>query len=358
MFRGIAAGTLVVWLALLCAPVHAQYGYFYSGKNYGSEALFSPVNQVLSGGFDMVQVLNSSTELDKLSLGKGFQNVFESLTHPRKAIAVTGWGNFVRSEIIPTGFSQEKSQWIPNYSLHLLGGGMEYARLADFYEYYGYKNPRMLAFLTNTAEQLLNEAVEANDKDWLSYDAVGDFYFFNLPGLILFSFEPVQRFFSEEIMIRSWHSQISYVVTDNSIRNVGQFWAFKWHPEFMRKTSLFAHVGAGALLGAGYQLHDKTVSVGVGMRTHRVLVIDNHTKQETITTKPSVGVFIDKRNSLLASFVFTSGHDFQENIKTEIYPGFLNLPFKDLKLGFWINYSFQQQTYAGITIGWLPGLGF
>ena len=49
-----------------------------------------------------------------------------------------GWKTFLKSEIL---FSLKNGQWLPNYTLHLLGGGMEYARLADYYTYHGLKYP-------------------------------------------------------------------------------------------------------------------------------------------------------------------------------------------------------------------------
>lgn len=343
-------------LILSSVQLKAQYGYYYSGKDYGSEAIFNPVNQVISGGFDMIYISRQSSRIDSLRLPSGFRKVFLSLKEPRVAIdCCIGWKTFVRSEIL---FSLDNGQWLPNYTLHLLGGGMEYARLADYYAYHNIKHPRVWAFATSTFEHLLNEAVETAGWNRHSYGAVSDLYFFNTVGIIAFSFKPVQRFFAEDLIVRSWLSQTAYSVRENAIKNIGQYYSIKWQPPFMKNYSLFTHMGAGFLLGAGHTKNDQTISVGAGFRTHKVYKYDYDSNLETISTRPAIGFFVDRNNSLLGSFVFTHGEDFHENIKLEIYPEFIKTPFENIKLGFWFNASYDYPAYAGITIGNFPSIAF
>lgn len=334
---------------------YAQYGYFYSGKDYGSEAIYTPFTQIISGGFDMVFVLNESSRLDEIDFKQGAIELYETLRYPKEGIDWIGWDTFLRSEIL---ISTKNGQWVPNYTMHLLGGGMEYARLADFYKYHGAKFPRIYAAFTATTEHLLNEFVENIDREWLNYGTVSDIYLFNNAGMIAFSFEPIQRFFAEKLILRSWLSQTSYIFSDNSIQNVGQYYSIKWQPPFMKKYSLFTHYGAGFMIGAGIDKNENTISFGAGFRTKSVSVYNEETRQETISALPSAGVFVDKNNSLLASFIYNHGPDFYENVKIEIYPGFIPMQNKNLKLGFWVNLSFQQRSYAGITIGNIPSIGF
>ncbi len=356
MKRGISLAFIALVISTAGSSVNAQYGFYYSGKDYGSEAIYNPVNQVISGGFDMIYISRQSSEIDSLRLPSGFRKVFLSLREPRVAVeCCIGWNKFIRSEIL---FSLKNGQWLPNYSLHLIGGGMEYARLTDYYSYHNIKHPRVWAFATSTIEHLLNEAVETASWELHSYGAVSDLYFFNTIGIIAFSFESVQRFFAEDLIVRSWLSQTAYSIRDNSIKNIGQYYSFKWQPPFMKDYSLFTHMGAGFLVGAGHTKNDQTISIGAGFRTHKVYIYDTDSNLETITTRPAVGFFVDRNNSLLGSFVYTHGSDFHENLKLEIYPGFIKMPFNNLKMGFWINASYDYPAYAGITIGNFPSIAF
>ncbi len=355
--KGIKAllGVIVCFIGVSTA-VKAQHGYFYTGKNYGSEAAFSPLTQILNGGFDMIETADKSNYVADFHLGNGFRKVFYSLVHPREAIDQIGWKKFAESELIPFGFSKTSNQWIPNYGLHFIGGGMEYARLIDFYDYHGVKSPRVVAFFTALTDQLFNEAVEHNKKPWLSYDAVSDIYFFDIPGMILFSFEPVQRFFSQDLVLRSWLSQAAYVPTNQSLQNVGQYYSLKWKPSILKNTSVFWYLGSGWLFGGGYDHKGYTYSLGIGTITEEVIIVDNKTKQENITSKPSVGFFVDKNNSLMASIIFVGSKKYDENIKIEIFPGVIKT--KKIKVGVWTNISFYNRSYMGITFGWMPSLGF
>lgn len=302
----------------------------------------------------MIYISRNSSKIDSLRLPSGFRKVFLSLKEPKKAIeCCIGWKTFLKSEIL---FSLKNGQWLPNYTLHLLGGGMEYARLADYYTYHGLKYPRLWAFTTSTFEHLLNEAVETASWEKHSYGAVSNLYFFNTIGIIAFSFRPIQRFFAEDVIIRSWLSQTAFSLRDKSIKNIEQYYSIKWQPSFMKEYSFFTHMGAGFLIGAGYSRNKKTVSIGGGFKTHKVYTYDDENNLETISTRPSIGFFLDKNNSLLWSFVYTHGPDYHENLKIEIYPGFIKIPFEHLKLGFWLNASYDYPFFAGVSIGNFPSI--
>jgi hypothetical protein len=352
--RGFLLAIIAICIGSASNSTLAQYGYYYSGKKYGSEAIFNPVNQVIAGGFDMIYITRQDSKLDKLRLPTGYRNVFLSLKEPREAIeCCIGWNTFLKTEIL---FSLKNGQWLPNYSLHLLGGVMEYARLTDYYSFHEFKFPRLWAFATSTFEHLLNEAVETAVWQAHSYAVVSDLYFFNNIGIIAFSFKPIQRFFAEELILRSWLSQTAYSVRDNSIKNIGQYYSIKWKPPFMKNYSLFTHMGAGFLVGAGRTKNEETISIGAGFRTHKVYKYDTDSNLETISTRPAIGFFVDRNNSLLGSFVYTHGSDFHESLKLEIYPGFVKTPFENIKMGFWVNASYDYPAYVGITIGNFPSI--
>lgn len=356
MYRGKFLVLIVCLSGSFSTSVLAQYGYFYTGKDYGSEAFFNPVNQVISGGFDMVFVLNESSRLRNFDVQTKFSELSRSLRFPIQSIEEgIGWETFLKSELL---ISPNYVQWIPNYSLHLLGGGMEYARLADYYAYHNISYPRFFAFLTATTEHVLNEMVENIERDWLSHATIADLYVFNNLGMIAFSFEPVQQFFSETVQLRSWLSQTAYSIRDHSVRNVGQNYSLKWQPEFMNEYSLFSYFGLGALVGVGKDIKDKTISFGAGFKSIGVFGYDEESFLETVIARPSAGIFIDKENSLLGSLTYTHSTNYNENIKLEVFPGLIPTSFNDVKLGFWVNVSFDYNSYVGITIGNFPSIGF
>lgn len=354
--KGVFRSILILFISSFSTALFAQYGYFYTGKPYGSELALSPATQILNGGFDMLQTTNYVNSLEELKVFKGMKGAYNSLTHPRKAIERIGWKKFANSELIPFGFSKTNSQWLPNYGLHLLGGGMEYARMSDYFDYHGFKHPRLWAAMTALTEQFMNESVEMHGRNSLNYTVVSDFYFFNIPGLILFSFEPVQRFFSTKIIVRSWLGQASFIPSDVSLRNTGQYYSLKIQPGFTGRFSFLYYMGAGWLNGVGYDRNEMTYSIAVGAKTEEVYIIDEETEQEFIKLAPSAAFFIDRNNSLLFSAVVTTHRVYEENIRLDLFPGILKIG--DTTIGLWTNISFAHQSYFGITFRGLPGIGF
>ena len=340
----------------LLEAAQAQYGYFYTGKKYGSEAALSPLTQILNGSMDMLQTTNYDNTIKQMRLNNGIKGVFDALIHPGEKIRRIGFKKFADTELYPFGFGKTNSQWIPNYGLHLIGGGIEYARMTDYFAYHNFKYPRLWAALTSMTEQVINEAVELRGNKKGNFTIVADFYFFNIPGMILFSFEPIQKAFNGTISLRSWLGQGSYAPYDHSIRNTGQFYSVKIQPAFAGKFSFLYYMGAGWLSGLGYDYHDLTFSVAYGSKTEEVYVVDQENEIEFVKFTPSAAFFIDKNNSLLFSLVVATKSVYKENIRVNLYPEVLKIG--SLSFGFWLNYSFKHTSFAGLTFRGLPGLAF
>lgn len=304
----------------------------------------------------MLQTTNYTNSITELELRTGFKYAIKAITRPRETINQIGFNAFAHSELIPFGFSKTTSQWIPNYMLHLVGGGTEYARMTDYYAYHNFKHPRIWAAATSLTEQLLNEAVEMRGREKLYPSVVADWYFFNIPSLFIFSIKPVQYFFSHVLITRSWLGQASYSPGDHSIRNTGQYYSIKVQPRFLGNFSMLYYMGAGWLFGGGYDLNGITYSVGYGTKTEEVFVVDEERKIEYVKLTPSAGLFIDKENSLLFSLVVTTNKVYQENIRVDLFPGIIKIG--NFSPGLWMNYSFESVSYFGITFRGLPGIAF
>ncbi|HNZ41731.1 MAG TPA: hypothetical protein PKN41_00170, partial [Bacteroidales bacterium] len=136
--------------------------YFYHGYDYGSQAMFNPLTLVLNTGYDICQLSANDRHLFNFPYAVSLKNVFWNLGHPNQVIGEVGWDKFMRTEILPLSFSREGGQWMPNYVLHLFGGGMSYVTISEWYRYHNIKCPRLLGFITLMAADILNETMENN----------------------------------------------------------------------------------------------------------------------------------------------------------------------------------------------------
>src|SRR3954469_16156945 len=98
---------------------------FYHGLTYGSEAQFNPMTEVLNEGFDMLRIENAERRLGYLHYEQAATNVWRSVTHPDGAIRHYGgvW-EMASREILPLSLRPAHGQWLPNYTVHLLGSSM------------------------------------------------------------------------------------------------------------------------------------------------------------------------------------------------------------------------------------------
>ena len=106
---------------------------FYRGRDYGSEALVNPVSLMINGGFGILQYGNLKRDINGIRFGTGFRNVFANLSHPGGSVREYGWGEFLANEIFPTSLNRKNAQYWPNYQNHLIGGGMNYVEMKEWY---------------------------------------------------------------------------------------------------------------------------------------------------------------------------------------------------------------------------------
>lgn len=154
---------LIVLVLFTFTSVHGQY--YYTGKTYGSEAMFNPVNVVLNNGFDIIQLGNKPRTIFDFPYSHATKNLWKSITHPGKTISEYGVNKFITNELFPLTFGIKGAQWWPNYNVHLIGGGMTYRMLIEWYEYHNYPQPKLLSIATVGAFHFLNEVVENGHYD-------------------------------------------------------------------------------------------------------------------------------------------------------------------------------------------------
>lgn len=79
--------------ALLSGTIYSQTNYFYTGKNYGSEATFNPISVIINGGFDIFQV-QRNRDLSTVPFSAGLNNLIRNIKDPITPITHYGWWNF------------------------------------------------------------------------------------------------------------------------------------------------------------------------------------------------------------------------------------------------------------------------
>lgn len=346
---------LLLFCLLFTDSLFPQTAYFYKGRDYGSEAVYNPVTLILNGGFDMIQV-ERSRDIRKLPIGQGINNVLKNLGDPFTPVRNYGFWNFVKDQVLPFSVDKRDAQYWPNYTLHLIGGGMSYAAMKEWYEYHNYPAPAALSIATMAAYHIINEAVENGAYEGDNVDPIADVYLFNVGGIILFSSESVKKFFSEKLNLADWSLQPSFCLRTTELHNNGQFFSIKWKLPFFDKWHLFYYFGTNGVGGLSYKYDDgSALSVGLGMAVSELFTVNSSTNKKTVDLVWNVGVFYDRNNSLLASLSLTKKTDYMANLN--IYPGVVKIG--DFSPGIWMAYTNKDKFIMGITARWAPfGLAY
>jgi len=326
--------------------------YFYTGKTYGSEAMFNPVNVVLNNGYDIIQLGNKSRAIFDFPYSHATKNVWKSITHPVKTISEYGISKFITNELFPLSIDIKGVQWWPNYNVHLIGGGMTYRMLIDWFKYNNYPKPKLLSITTVAAFHYLNEVAENGYYDNYNGDAVADLLFFDIAGVLLFNSNKVARFFSEELNLSDWSLQPSFRINDKTLQNNGQYFTIKWQPNFSENWQLFYTFGMDGLLGLSYKLgNERTISMGGGFIGRELIDIDDDKNIKTVKLAWSTGIFYDRNNSLLASLKISDHIDYQAVIN--IYPGIIKIG--NFSPGIWTAIDKTGKYMIGLSTVWTPG---
>ena len=334
--------------------------YFYHGYTYGSERKFNPLAVILNRGFEMFRITSGQLYYNPAIAGYKFNNIIENLSHPIRYVKVYGSADFFKEQVIPFG-NVSKPYWYPNYTLHLLAGGITYTGLKEWFEFNQIPFPKLLSAVTLIGSALINESVEeklANPGFRLNVDAVADVLIFDIGGILLFQSKKVNSFFSKTLNMRDWSKQPMLVFPGVNLANCGQFISLKWKLPFVQNWYFFSMVGLGGMGGLSYKFSDHTgLSIGFGQGPKRKdnelfgLPID-------VSLVPMGGIYYDKNSSLLASLEFSnSKNDVYHNYFAElnIYPGLI--PIKKIDPSLWLAVARDGNVLFGVSTKYMLGLG-
>lgn len=345
----------IVGVAVLCSTLYSQDSpyYFYHHLPYGSDAIYTPVSVILNGGYDVLQFDGMQRNITRYPYQYAGRNVIANLRDPFPVIRWFGLKNFLRQEILPLGSSARTSAGWPNYNLHLIGGGMTYAALGEWYTQHGFEYPKTAAGISVGVQHLLNETVEAADVRGDNIDAIADVYVFDLAGIFLFSFDEVQKFFGETLSMRDWSFQPMFSLHDGALYNNGQYFSLKWKWFGNERWQAFYFFGLEGLVGASYRYDDGTaLSGGFGFRGKKRSLINEQQNRYAVDLACNVGVFYDRNNSLLASLFFSD--TLSDMLTLNVYPGVVNL--FGISPGFALIVNNDFSATAGITLTYFPGV--
>jgi hypothetical protein len=302
------------WITLLAVSLISFNVYsssdYYQPRSYGSDSLYSPFSNFLSYTFDTLQLpQNFGTD----NFRENSQTVAHHLSHPKQAIDNEGGFNrFVNRQIFPvdSDYANESYSALPNYFLHLLGGGMVYRKDLEWFRAHDYEYAATDSVVLAMTAEIIQEVLEKNTTT--DEDEVADVLIFRPIGILLFNNDAVAKFVMDYFDPAIWPSLQVYDLTEGRINNAGINYIYR--PTFTEfyNTRLFIFTGLNNMLGLSHQLNQSdSFSWGIGLSTQRVdLTLDRQAELKT-----SAGIFYDRNKSLLASLVIndTGGNRFRFN---------------------------------------------
>ena len=327
-------------------PGHEGKYYFYTGLDYGSAGLIHPLRLIINGGYGIMQISNMDNRPGRVSYAVGARNVARNLAFPGWSISQRGVWKFFSTEVIPISLKGGNAQYWPNYMNHLLGGGMSYRMMVEYYRYHEWRRPKLMAGLTMFTYHFLNETVENGRRIGPNPDPVADFWIFNPAGIILFSSDRVSHFFSEKLHMADWSYQPVFMPWREELQNMGQNYAVKWHLDREGHRSIFYRWGGHAELGMSFTDHrGRCISWGLGLVAKNLKNVDELSKTTDLAT--SAGIFYDVHNSLLASVQYAKTKEIRWRFN--LYPG--AIPAGPFKPGLFAALSDQDRWLFGVTFG-------
>lgn len=318
---------------------------FYRDVWYGSDSSFNPFTSVVNWTFDTLQVPES---FDEYRARQRWVQVRDNLLHPGRATATRGgWDDFLNRQVVP--YRMSEPDWIPNWTLHLVGGGMLYRKKAEWFEAKGMPAPYVMAGILTVAEELAAEVIEkASTKP---DDEVADVLLFLPAAMVLFNSDAVARFTRDRLDLLEWPYQPVYDPeavrpwgSRGHLTNVGQ--SFVARPALFRSRSLrpFVHVGMTNLLGLTHKV-TATDHLSWGLGAAMVHA------QDPTRVRTSGGVFWDRNGSLMASLIL-NGTD-RLKARLNVYPGVLG-GRRWWSPGLYVGLGEQRDVSIGFTWRFLP----
>jgi hypothetical protein len=295
---------------------------FYTNKPFGSESQFNPLSLVINDGFDMLRTANTDRHVFDLDYALAAHGAWLAITQPDKVLRTYGYDTWVRRQLLPlTGKKKGGGQWVPNYQIHLLGGGMTGVRITEWYQQHGTPHPELAAAATAATWHFMNEMIEHQDGRPTA-DALTDLLVFDPASFLVWRSDRVQRLFSGRLEMTNWPGQPVIAAPTGTLQNMHQtvlLRARMWH-DYRPMTT----IGGSFLLGLSRR-HGASdwLTLGGGWDPTENPIVDPLTGEKTVTLNPNIGLFYDRDASLLAAVYVRLNRT--EMVTMNVYPGVVHI---------------------------------
>ena len=315
--------------------------FFYHKRDFGSDAYFNPVYSFINYSLDTLQIPRS---FDDKNLDDRWSTVYENLTNPGEAIEKDGGvDHFIHTQVFPIHYDRldESIELVPNYTRHMIGGGMVYRKNVEWFSAHDYSYPQLFAATLGMAAEVVQEVIEKKSTD--SDDEIADVYIFRPLGMMLFSSDKVSRFFLEQFGLLEWPHTPMYNLRSGGFRNLGENYVVR--PSFFGTTGSikpFVYYGPVTLLGLSHKINaESSLSWGVGQA---------FIEADPLELRTSAGLFYDTEGSLMASAIVNGTENLA--LRVNIYPGvFVQSP---LLPGLFIGVEDDGDVLLGVSIAYVP----
>ncbi len=324
MLASLVVGTLGVCGA--AAQTQPEPRFFYHGLPYGSDAAFHPVSEVINGAFGIMQISSNWAPLDQVDWERGFGNTWKSITHPAQTIETYGTSAFITDEMVPARLSWNNLQYVPNYSLHLIGGGARHRAFTEWYGAHDFPAAWAWAWGTTIAHAFAVEAVEHHADAGPTVDPVADMLFFDPAGALLFTSDGVARFFAHTLHMGIWSGQPAYNPVANTFENAGENYGLHFFFRDSHRVGIFSYWGMSHLFGVtvrGGRQFDWSVGVGGAVDELEARDRGNGTSSLLARVKLDAGAFLHRDGSLLASVQVSQA--WSQTLRMTLYPGMFSM---------------------------------
>jgi hypothetical protein len=353
-WRALAAGILVAVAAARPVRCDEDVRYFYHRYDYGSQSLYNPLWVFVNRGYDVLQDHVATSNIFRVDYRLNGGNVLSNLAHPFSAISSDGWGTFLTEEVFPLRFGAHTARWVPNYSLHLIGGGVSYTGLREWFEDHRAPLPRLCSAATLMAAALVNESLENKGIRGRNTDAIADVYIFDLGAIALFSIDAVNRFFSSQLVIADWSLQPAFTGPHGELHNQGNYFSAKWSLPFYPRLRLFSYFGEVTTAGLSVRLKDGySISAAAGEAVDRLVNSSTKVVESAVGFAPTAAAFLDRNESLLASLQVADLED--DLVHLNLYPHLFDQ--RGPAIGFWTVVDKRGRVALGISLSQLLGMG-
>jgi len=171
-------------------------------------------------------------------------------------------------------------------------------------------------------------------------------------GIILFSSNVINRFFSKTLTLDDWSLQPVYNPWNRRIANAGQQFILKFQLPFAQKYSLFTYWGINGISGLSYSYkNEHNISIGIGQVVNKLN--QNLLRKSRFMTPEldgAIGMFYDRNHSLILSIIISGPRMY--NVRINLYPGIMK--FSKLNTGLYLGFGEWDHLIFGITLVHIP----